>query len=319
MGDLNKYFQTTDVSSATDLNKYMYLRGIDEIAPMVKEEGNPPADAGLPIVTPLINMARLRHSIGCVWEPACIVAVDPLTNKMVPANGGYPHTVTYNARDVEKGVRAKDQKTLVAEGDTRTFPANKPLGMSFDVQLQNPVCQDNKQLVAEQGHPQVILKGFVVYPIIYTNADSKYDFKNGDYIAPDAPTAADLLENPKARWGGVRVFVEDTDATVAEGKIKRTANLIVTGKQKDSLAQKVGKVISVIDFTEIPRDRSVYNTTYGSENMVGPETAGLLPAYFLVWKANFSANTNSAAGNPDKVIPNNKYKCKLLYITLSDR
>ena len=45
MGDLNKYFQTTDVSSATDLNKYMYLRGIDEIAPMVKEEGNPPADA----------------------------------------------------------------------------------------------------------------------------------------------------------------------------------------------------------------------------------------------------------------------------------
>lgn len=319
MSDLNKFFTTTDVSSATDLNKYMYLRGVDEHSPHVKEEGNPPADAGLPIVTPLINMARLRHSIGCVWEPATIIAIDPETNKMVPANGGNPFTVTYGELDVQKGVRAKDQKTLVKKGDTRTFPANKPLGMSFSVQLQNPICQDNKQLTAEQGHAQVFLKGFVVYPIIYTTADSKYDFRNGDYIAPDSPTTDDFIENPKAKCGGVRVFVEDTDAGVAVGKIKRTANLIVTGKQKDSLAQKVGKVISVIDFTEVPRDRSLLNTTYGSENMVGPETAGLLPAYYLIWKENFSPNPNSASGNPDKVVPNDKYKCKLLYITLSDR
>ena len=306
MSELNKIFGITDASTATDLNKYSFLRGVDEHSPYVKEEGNPAADAGLPVIDPLIDMSKLRHTIGCVWEPATIIAIDPDTQKMVPANGGYPNTVKYTATDVKNGVRKVDQKTIVAEGDARTFSANKPLGMSFNVQLQNPKCQDNKVLVDEQAHAQVFLKGFLVYPIIYTTADSKYDFKNGDYIAPDSPTAADLIENPKAKVGGVRVFVEETDAAVADGKIKRTSNLIVTGKQKDSLAQKVGKVISVVDFTDVPRDNSLYNTTYSSENMVGPETAGLLPAYYVVWKANYVSNPNSAYGNPEKVIVTGK-------------
>ena len=317
MSGLNQFFKTTDPSSATDLNKYMYLRGVDEHSPYVSEEGNPAADAGLPVITPLIDLAKLRTSYGVVWEPATIVAIDPETKKMTVANGGKPYTVTYTKEDAAKGVRKKDQKTVVAVGDTRVFPANKPLGMSFDVQLQSAKCQDNIVLVPEQAHAQVFLKGFVVYPIIFKDVDTKYDFQNGDYVAPDCPSANDLINNPKAKTGGWRIFVEETDATLTESKIKRTANLIVTGKQKDSLGQKVAKVISVIDFTEVPRDRSLYNTTYKSENMVGPETAGLLPAYYLIWKSNFKPNTN--AGSPDKVVPADLYKCKLLYTLISDR
>ena len=63
MSGLNQFFKTTDPSSATDLNKYMYLRGVDEHSPYVSEEGNPAADAGLPVITPLIDLAKIRSAL----------------------------------------------------------------------------------------------------------------------------------------------------------------------------------------------------------------------------------------------------------------
>ncbi len=299
---------------------FNWYRGDDDVQPYLAEMGNPPADAGLPVLKTMpFDLAEVfGHSIKAVWDPATIVTVDEETKKFVMANGGNDYEVTYDSTDRMAGVRKLDG-TIVAVGDKRVFKANKPIGMSFSIQLQNKACQPKLgNLVPEQGHAQVFLKGFVVLPIIYKTADSKYDFKLGDYIAADSPTAADILNNPNAKWGGVRVFVEEKDDTVAAGMIKRTSNLIVTGKQKDSIGQRVGRVIAAVDYSTVMKDRSVFNETYGSTKMVGPETAGYLPSYFHIWQLGFKDNPDMR--NPyNKKIVNGEYKMKLLYIRLTDK
>lgn len=301
-----------------DGQHYNYFNGVDEHQPFFTENGNPSAHPALPILTDCEVMgSKYGHNVNPVWVPGTAIALDE-EGFFVPANGGYANVVTYTAFDVANDVCLKDL-TLVAAGDTKTFKANKPAGISFDIQLQSPLCKEDMALVSEQNHAQVFRKGLVIMPIIFKTENSKYDFKAGDFVVPDSPSADDKLNNPVAKVGGYRVFREGVDDTVVDNStIKRTANLRVLGKEADSHGQIIGKVLNVADHTTVNRDKTLFNESYGSTRMVSKETAGYVPAYYLIWKSGLVKNPYSATASDYKVASGD-YKLKLVYISLSIR
>ena len=301
-----------------DGQHYNYFNGADEHQPFFTENGNPSAHPALPILTDCeVDGFKYGHNVNPVWVPGTAIAIDE-EGFFVPANGGYENIVTYTAHDVANDVCLKDG-TPIKAGDTKTFKANKPAGISFDIQLQSPLCKEDMALLPEQNHAQVFRKGLVIMPMVFKNANTKYDFKAGDFVVPDSPTANDKLNNPAAKVGGYRVYREGADGSVTDNSaILRTANLRVLGKEADSQGQIIGKVLNVVDYTTVNRDKSIFNTSYGSTRMVSKETAGYVPTYYLIWKYGLGKNPYSGSAADYKVATGD-YQMKLVYISLSIR
>lgn len=303
--------------SRYDGQHYNYFNGADEHQPFFTENGNPSAHPALPMIDCEVDGSKYGHNVNPVWVPGTIIALDE-EGFFVPANGGYSNEVTYTAEDAKNDVMLADGKRVVA-GDKKVFKANKPAGISFDIQLQAPMCKEDQALVEEQNHAQVFRKGVVIMPMIFKTEGSKYDFKAGDFVCADSPTAEDKVNNPVAKAGGFRVWREGADATVLDNStILRTENLRVLGKEADSFGQIVGKVLNVVDHTTVNRDVTLANESYGSTRMVSKETAGYVPAYYLIWKQGLSKNPYSNRVHAYKVA-NGEYKMKLVYVSLSIR
>lgn len=308
-------------------SRYAFLKGDREHNPQFTTNGNPLPDEGLPIVPTLLDN-KFPHKVKFVFEPPTIVALDTdsIANnnpRFVPANGGYDHTVTYTSKDAEQGVLKEDKQTIVSAGDTRIFKANAPAGLLFNPVFQHPATMQNN---AFDERTQIALapltEGWFVMPIVYQDDNSKYDFKVGDYIAPDNPSAADLINNPNAKVGGFRVWVEAEDNTIADTSTIDRRNMTVYGKQKDSIRQAVAKVISVVDIDSVSKDRSVFNTIYKTgttrdENMVSKFTNGFDTTYWNAWKKAFQ---EKATNNKYELYEQKAgYKCKLVFAIIGKR
>lgn len=305
--------------------KGKFFEGEHEYSPVFSKEGNPIPHKGLPIIkTPIDN--KFRDSFLFVVDPATMVAIDVEDYEkgifsLVPANGGTDRTVTYTEKDAEYGVLTADNK-IVAEGATKVFKANVPAGWVFYYGRQNPMTHQGHVLDEFQIGSQIDTEGFLILPHVYKGENNKYDFKIGDLIAGDNPTADDKLINPKAKWGGWRVWYEAEKDTLGEGVIERPngAAGVVYGKRKDSLRQATAKVISVVDITDVPRDSSRLAEDYGDTtgNIVGPGTNGYLPTYWDFWKLDF-AETGNSIDSLNKYSRKDEFECKLIFALIGKR
>jgi hypothetical protein len=88
-------------------------------------------------------------------------------NMLIPANGGIPNTVTYTQKDVDGGVLS-DFGVKVAYGDTKTFAANKPLGITYWDYLQSSFTLPNGfQTHLSQMLPTIVTEGVFIVPLVY--------------------------------------------------------------------------------------------------------------------------------------------------------
>ena len=308
--------------------KAKFFESEHEFSPVFSKEGNPIPHPGLPVLTtPMDN--RFPDSYRFVFDPATMVAMDTdaLVNGeylLVHANGGSDRTVTYTAEDEANGVLKKEggKLVIVKAGDKKTFKANVPAGWTFYFGRQNPYTRGGMVLDEFQIGSQIDLEGFVILPHIYKGENNKYDIKQGDYLAPDNPTDADKALNPKAGHGKWRVWIEAEKDTLADGEIERPNGVggVVYGKKRDSIRQATAKVHSVVDISEVPRDKSLLATDFDDPNlnMVGPMTNGFLPTYWDFWKYDFEPSGQSKNTNK-KYNRKETYNCKLIFALIGKR
>ena len=306
------------------MSKAKFFESEHEFSPVFSKEGNPIPHPGLPVLTtPMDN--RFPDTYRFVFDPATIVAMDPDNSLyLVHANGGTDRVVTYTAEDANAVVMKEDTGKLVPvnAGETHTFKANTPAGWIFYFSRQNPYTRGGQVLDEFQIGSQIDQEGFIILPHIYKGENNKYDIKPGDYIAPDNPSDADRSLNPKAGHGKWRVWIEAEKDTLGESEIERPHGVsgIVYGKKRDSIRQAVAKVHSVVDISEVPRDKSYLATDYDDPNlnMVGPMTNGFLPTYWDFWKYDFDFSNQSRNSNV-KYKRKETYNCKLIFALIGKR
>lgn len=166
----------------------------EDLSPNLGSHGNPAPDPGLPVA--FVDMA---HEIGVAIQMCTIMAIDPETKSMVPANGGEDITVTYNELDAQYGVLNKQLNKRVRAGETRVYKANVPQGISLQDVLQNPLCHNGHKVMLNQSNPDIRKAGQIRFAMVYKTTNSKYDVKPGDYLKGDG--SPDKTENPMAFWG----------------------------------------------------------------------------------------------------------------------
>jgi hypothetical protein len=237
-------------------------KGVTPICGWVK---NPSPHVGLP-VGEKNEEARSRYVI----EQGTFLSI--FEDQLVPANGGIADEVTYSALDVEAGVQ-DGAGSVVTAASTKTFAANKPIGVTIWDLLQNPATLPNGfQTHLLQTAPTIRTEGVIVLPIVYMTdaaitadatiaanikADMQlltdmYQFEVGDLLVPDSmmtDTRAIGLRKvvPTARTGGVRKFLE-ADVTMS-------ADAIAAGfptMTADSVTQIVARVIATTTDRKYP-------------------------------------------------------------------
>lgn len=247
----------------------------EDLSPNLGSTGNQGPDAGLPV-----SFVDPEFNIGVAIQMGMIVAFDPETKKMVPANGGQDMEITYDARDTEYGVLNKTHTKRVKAGEKRTFKANFPVGWALQDVMQNPACYNGTKLMINQESPDFRRQGQIRMAVVYKTADSKYDLKPGDYVKGDG--APDRAENPMANYGMPVKWIEGTD----------------------KMNQRAGKVMWVEDFEEFDKQGTdVYGgETYGAK-VHGGGTMG-----FPMELYNFMGG--------EEVIKDQKFKKKIITISI---
>lgn len=274
------------------------------LAPIFGYKKNPGPHIGLP-VTGYFNP---EHEAYIVMDQGTFVST--YEGQLVPANGGQAVTVTYTSQDADAGVKAS-YGVGVAAGDTKVFPANKPIGIVFHDMYQSSYTLPNGfNTYLAQNLPTIVTEGFFQLPVVRMTdaqidvdatftayaADAKkivaafYDFQVGDLVAPDSiPSAAvGLLKKrlvPTARTGGVRRFVETAVTLGAAAKAAGFTDIAV-----DGLSQAMGRVGAVLTDVEYPKEILNSSKTDGIE-VQGDGTYGFERS---LWNAFKDTLTNSA-------------------------
>lgn len=232
---------------------------------------------------------------------------------LIPANGGYANTVTYTQKDVDGGVLS-DYGVPVSYAETRTFAANKPLGITYWDYLQSSFTLPNDfQTHLSQMLPTIVTEGVFIVPVVYMtdaeiDADATftaiandvkavrnglYGFEVGDLVAPDViKDHAHMLVAkrlvPTIKTGGVRKFLE-APITVSAGA--KTAGFF--DYEADSIAQNVGRVMYICDDYNYPTQMLMNSKTDGIE-VQGDGTHGFDRALWNAFKETLKDSAKKA-------------------------
>lgn len=207
----------------------------EDTSPNLGSTGNLGPDFGLPV-----TYVDQEFNVGVAIKMGMIVAFDPESKRMVPANGGKDSTVTYSHLDTEYGVLDKTGTKRVKSGETRVFKGNFPVGWALQDVFQNPACYNGTQFMINQESPDFRRVGQIRMAVVYKTDGSKYDLKPGDYVKGDG--APDLAENPTAFYGMPVRWEEGTD----------------------KLNQRAGKVMWIEDADEFDRQGAEMHNSYGA-------------------------------------------------------
>lgn len=245
----------------------------EDLSPNLGSQGNNAPDVGLPVA--LIND---EFNIGVALQMGVILAFDPKSKTMVPANGGTDIEVTYTEMDAQYGVLDKTARKRVVAGEKRTFEANFPVGWALQDTFQNPACYNGSKFMINQESGDFRRQGQLRMATVFKTEDSKYDLKPGDYIKGDG--APDKSENPMAAWGMPCKWIEGTD----------------------SITQRAGKVMWVEDISEFDRQGAEQHESYGAAVHGGGTKGFPMELYNLMGK--------------DTVIEDENFKKKIITIAI---
>ncbi len=194
------------------------------ITPICGSTQNPAPHIGLP-VGEYNEETRLHY----VFDQGTVVSVED--GMLVPCNGGKDTEVLYSATDKAAGVKDIATGKTVVVGATKTFKANKPIGVLVWDVFQNPATMPNGYKVdTTQTAPTIRTEGAVVLPFVHkkeefiVDADKKAlvkkyyaDLEVGDLVCADShgeianlSVLADLA--PTARPGYLRKWIAGEDS-----------------------------------------------------------------------------------------------------------
>ena len=276
------------------------------LTPIFGFEKNPSPHIGLPL-----GFYQAEARAHFVIEQGTFLSQQD--NMLIPANGGIANTVTYTQKDVDGGVLS-GFGIKVAYGDTKTFAANKPLGITYWDYLQSSFTLPNGfQTHLSQMLPTIVTEGVFIVPLVYMTdaaidadgtlgpiaADAKkvrdalYGFGIGDLVAPDCIKnhAHSLVAKrlaPTVKTGGVRRFLE---APVVLGAAAKTAGFF--DYAADSLAQVTGRVMYIADDFEYPTQMLNMSKTDGIE-VQGDGTHGFDRALWNAFKETLTDATKKS-------------------------